>query len=184
MCAGTAIGALALTEPGAGSDLQGIRTSARRTATGWVLDGQKTFITNGYQADVLVVLARTEPGAGSRGFSLLLVDATTPGFRRGRKLGLRGSDTAQLFFDEMELTDADVLGTVGGGFGHLVERLPRERLSIAATSLAAAQAAFDWTRTYVAERRAFGSRIDGFQNMRGRTPTPASNRSTAEPTRS
>ncbi|MEU7816893.1 acyl-CoA dehydrogenase family protein [Pseudonocardia sp. NPDC049154] len=169
MCAGTAIGALVLTEPGAGSDLQGVRTLARRTATGWMLDGQKTFITNGCQADVLVVLARTDPDAGSRGFSLFLIDATAPGFRRGRKLeklGLRGSDTAELFFDELELTDADVLGTVGGGFGHLMERLPRERLSISATSMAAAQAAFDWTRTYVAERRAFGPRIDTFQNTR------------------
>jgi acyl-CoA dehydrogenase len=169
MCEGTAIGALALTEPEAGSDLQGVRTSARRTATGWVLDGQKTFITNGYQADVLVVLARTDPEAGSRGFSLFLVDATAPGFRRGRKLeklGLRGSDTAELFLDGVELTDADVLGTVGGGFGHLMERLPRERLSISATSMAAAQAAFDWTRAYVAERRAFGQRIDSFQNTR------------------
>ncbi|MFV9460348.1 acyl-CoA dehydrogenase family protein [Rhodococcus sp. NM-2] len=169
MCAGTAIGALAMTEPGAGSDLQRVRTTARRTADGWILEGQKTFITNGILADVVVVFARTDADAGARGFSLFLVDTTTPGFRRGRKLeklGLRGNDTAELFFDGVVLTDADVLGTVGAGFGHLMERLPRERLSIAATSLASAQSAFDWTKNYVRDRKAFGTRIDGFQNTR------------------
>ncbi|MFE3028215.1 acyl-CoA dehydrogenase family protein [Nocardia tengchongensis] len=169
MCAGTAIGALAMTEPAAGSDLQRIRTTARRTDGGWVLDGQKTFITNGILADVVVVFARTDTAAGARGFTLFLVDTSLPGFRRGRKLeklGLRGNDTAELFFDKIELSDADVLGTVGGGFGHLMDRLPRERLSIAASSTASAQAVFDRTRSYVSERTAFGQRIDGFQNSR------------------
>ncbi|MGW0177189.1 acyl-CoA dehydrogenase family protein [Rhodococcus sp. NPDC003322] len=169
MCAGTAIGALALTEPGAGSDLQGVRTTARRTAGGWILDGQKTFITNGILADVVVVFARTDSDVGAKGFTLFLVDAKSPGFRRGRKLeklGLRGNDTAELFFDGIVLTDADVLGTVGGGFGHIMERLPRERLSIAATSLSSAQAVFDWTKAYARDRKAFGQRVDGFQNTR------------------
>ncbi|MCQ4129029.1 acyl-CoA dehydrogenase family protein [Rhodococcus erythropolis] len=169
LCAGTAIGALALTEPGTGSDLQRVRTTARRTPDGWILEGQKTFITNGVLADVVVVFARTDADAGAGGFTLFLVDTTTPGFRRGRKLaklGLRGNDTAELFFDDVVLRDADVLGAVGGGFGHLMERLPRERLSIAATSLASAQSAFDWTRAYTRERTAFGQRIDEFQNTR------------------
>jgi alkylation response protein AidB-like acyl-CoA dehydrogenase len=170
MCAGTVIGALAMTEPGAGSDLQAVRTTARSTGDGgWVLDGTKTFITNGILADVTVVFARTDPDAGARGFTLFLVDASTPGFRRGRKLeklGLRGNDTAELFFDGVVLSKDDVLGTVGGGFGHLMERLPRERLSIAATSLASAQAAFDRTRAYTRERTAFGRSVDEFQNSR------------------
>lgn len=169
LCSGSAIGALAMTEPDAGSDLRAIRTTAKRTAEGWVLDGQKTFITNGILADVVIVYARTESDDGTQGFTLFLVDATTPGFQRGRKLeklGLRGNDTAELVFDNIVLTDADVLGTVGGGFGHLMERLPLERLSIAATSLASAQSAFDWTRAYTSERKAFGQRIDGFQNSR------------------
>ncbi|WP_028933429.1 acyl-CoA dehydrogenase family protein [Pseudonocardia spinosispora] len=169
LCAGEAIGALALTEPGAGSDLLGIRTQAKPRAGGWVLNGQKTFITNGVLADVVVVFARTDPAAGSRGFTLFLVDATADGFRRGRKLnkiGLRGNDTAELFFDDLELSEGDVLGTVGSGFGHLMERLPRERLSIAATSLASAQVVFDQTLDYVAQRKAFGKRVDSFQNSR------------------
>jgi alkylation response protein AidB-like acyl-CoA dehydrogenase len=169
LCAGTAIGALALTEPGTGSDLQRVRTTARRTPDGWILEGQKTFITNGILADVVVVFARTDADAGAGGFTLFLVDTTTPGFRRGRKLaklGLRGNDTAEMFFDDVMLSDADVLGVVGGGFGHLMERLPRERLSIAATSLASAQSAFDWTKAYTRERTAFGQRIDEFQNTR------------------
>lgn len=169
MCAGEAIGALALTEPGAGSDLQGIRTTARREADGWVLNGQKTFITNGIHADVVVVFARTESADGADGFSLFLVEGERAGFRRGRKLekiGLRGNDTAELFFDDVALPAGNLLGVEGKGFAHLMERLPRERLSIAATSMAAAQAAFDWTCTYCFERKAFGRPIGDFQATR------------------
>ena len=169
LCDGTAIGALALTEPGAGSDLQGIRTTATRDGDGWVLQGSKIFITNGIAADVVIVLAKTGPGAGSRGMSLFLVPTTAPGFRRGRKLeklGLRSNDTAELFFDDLRLPADSLLGHEGKGFVHVMERLPRERMSIAATAVAAAAAAFEWTRTYCFERHAFGQSIGHFQATR------------------
>lgn len=165
LCSGEAIGALALTEPGAGSDLQGISTKARQDGDTWILTGQKTFITNGIHADVVIVFART----GADGFSLFLVESDRPGFRRGRKLdkiGLRGNDTAELFFDDIALPSANLLGVRGKGFAHLMERLPRERMSIAATSLAAAQSAFDWTRAYCFERKAFDRPIGDFQATR------------------
>jgi acyl-CoA dehydrogenase len=165
LCSGAAIGALALTEPGAGSDLRSVRTAARREGDGWVLSGSKTFITNGYLADVAIVFART----GDEGFSLFLVPTTAEGFRRGNKLsklGLRGNDTAELFFDEVRLSQASLLGTLGSGFSHLMERLPRERISIAATSLALAQSSLEWTLEYCFNRKAFGKRIGDFQNTR------------------
>jgi alkylation response protein AidB-like acyl-CoA dehydrogenase len=173
LCSGEAIGALAMTEPGAGSDLRAIRTTAVRDGSGpdpgWRLSGSKTFITNGILADVVIVFARTDPEAGSRGYSLFLVDSTAPGFRHGRKLeklGLRGNDTAELFFDDIVLPAAALLGAEGRGLMHLMERLPRERMSIAATSYAFARAAFDWTVEYCFERRAFGSPIGDFQHSR------------------
>jgi alkylation response protein AidB-like acyl-CoA dehydrogenase len=169
LCDGTAIGALALSEPSAGSDLQAIRTSATPHGDGWLLSGSKTFITNGFLADVVIVFARTDASAGSRGFSLFLVDRELPGFQRGRKLeklGLRANDTAELFFDEVELPRSALLGDAGRGFEHLMERLPRERMSIAATSLASAQAAFAWTHEYCFERQAFGRPIGDFQHNR------------------
>lgn len=169
LCAGTAIGSLALTEPGAGSDLRGIRTTARRAGDGWVLNGTKTFISNGILADVAVVLAKVEPAVDAAGFGLFLVPTERPGFRCGRKLdklGLRGNDTAELFFEDVELSSADQLGTPGRGLAHVMERLPRERLSIAATSVAASAAAYDWTRRYCFERHAFGQPIGDFQATR------------------
>ncbi|MBL7496690.1 acyl-CoA dehydrogenase family protein [Frankia sp. CNm7] len=169
LCAGEAIGALAMTEPDAGSDLQGIRTSAVRDGDGWRLSGGKTFITNGILADVVIVFARTDPDAGSRGFSLFLVESAAPGFRHGRKLeklGLRGNDTAELFFDDIALPATALLGTEGRGLIHLMERLPLERLSIAATSYAFARAAYTWTVDYCFGRRAFGKPIGDFQNTR------------------
>jgi acyl-CoA dehydrogenase len=169
LCSGEAIGALAMTEPSTGSDLQGIHTTAVRDGDGWRLSGSKTFITNGILADIVVVFARTNPDAGSRGYSLFLVDSAADGFQHGRKLdklGLRANDTAELFFDNIALPATALLGTEGGGFGHLMERLPRERLSIAATSLAFADAAFDWTATYCFQRRAFGRPIGDFQHSR------------------
>ncbi|ADP82187.1 acyl-CoA dehydrogenase family protein [Pseudofrankia inefficax] len=169
LCTGEAIGALAMTEPGAGSDLQGIRTSAVRDGEGWRLSGSKTFITNGILADVVIVFARTDPEAGSRGYSLFLVESAADGFRRGRKLeklGLRGNDTAELFFDDIVLPSTALLGTEGRGLAHLMERLPLERLSIGATSYAFARAAYDWTVEYCFGRRAFGQPIGDFQNTR------------------
>ncbi|MGG7102435.1 acyl-CoA dehydrogenase family protein [Rhodococcus sp. 24CO] len=169
LCDGTAIGAMAMTEPGAGSDLQGIRTTATRDGDDWVLQGSKIFITNGIAADVVIVLAKTTHGAGSRGMSLFLVPTTAPGFRRGRKLeklGLRSNDTAELFFDDLRLPADSLLGHEGKGFVHVMERLPRERMSIAATAVAAAAAAFEWTRTYCFERHAFGQPIGNFQATR------------------
>ncbi len=169
LVAGEAIGALAMTEPGAGSDLQGIRATAVRDGDGWRLSGAKTFITNGIHADVVIVFARTDPAAGSRGYSLFLVESATEGFRRGRKLeklGLRGNDTAELFFDDIALPATALLGTPGRGLGHLMERLPLERLSIGATSYAFARAAYDWTTKYVFERTAFGQPIGDFQHTR------------------
>jgi len=169
LCDGSAIGALALTEPAAGSDLQGVRTQADRDGTDWILRGSKVFITNGILADVVIVFARTDPQKGSRGFSLFVVPTDTPGFRRGRKLnklGLRGNDTAELFFDDLRLPAEALLGTEGRGFAHLMERLPRERMSIAATSLTASQAAFAWTTAYCFERKAFNSVVGDFQATR------------------
>jgi alkylation response protein AidB-like acyl-CoA dehydrogenase len=127
MAAGECIGAIAMTEPGAGSDLQGIRTTAVRTDDHWVLNGAKTFITNGINADLAIVVARTDPAAGSRGISLLVVERDMPGFTRGRKLdkiGMHAQDTAELFFDDVAVPATNLLGTLGGGFVHLMERLP------------------------------------------------------------
>ncbi|MRK01637.1 acyl-CoA dehydrogenase [Aeromicrobium sp. S22] len=167
MVTGELIGAIAMTEPGAGSDLQGVRTTAVREGDDWVLNGSKTFITNGISSDLVIVVARTDPGAGSRGFSLLVVERGMPGFERGRKLekvGLQAQDTAELSFDNVRVPAANLLGTEGGGFGHLMERLPRERLSISMMALAAARAALDWTVEYTKERVAFGQPLASFQN--------------------
>lgn len=167
MVTGELIGAIAMTEPGAGSDLQGVRTTAVRVGDDWVLNGSKTFITNGISSDLVIVVARTDPEAGSRGFSLLVVERGMPGFERGRKLekvGLQAQDTAELSFDNVRVPAANLLGKEGGGFGHLMERLPRERLSIAMMALAAGRSALDWTVDYTKERVAFGQPLAGFQN--------------------
>ncbi len=167
MAAGECIGAIGMTEPGAGSDLQGIRTSAVRDGDDWVVSGAKTFITNGINADLVIVVARTDPGAGSRGFSLLVLERGMPGFSRGRKLdkiGLHAQDTAELFFDDVRVPAANLLGREGGGFVHLMERLPLERMSIAMMALASLRAALDWTVEYTRQRTAFGQPIAAFQN--------------------
>ncbi|WP_326836776.1 acyl-CoA dehydrogenase family protein [Amycolatopsis rhabdoformis] len=169
LASGELIGAIAMTEPGAGSDLQGVRTTAVRDGDEWVLNGQKTFITSGVNADFVVVVARTDPAAGSRGFSLIVVETGTPGFTRGRKLdkvGLHAQDTAELFFSDARVPAANLLGTEGRGFAHLMERLPRERLSIAVGSLASIDAVFAATREYCFARKAFGKAIGDFQNTR------------------
>jgi alkylation response protein AidB-like acyl-CoA dehydrogenase len=167
MAAGECIGAIAMTEPGAGSDLQGIRTTAVRQDDQWILNGAKTFITNGINADLVIVVARTDPDAGARGISLLVVERDMPGFSRGRKLdkiGMHAQDTAELFFDDVRVPAANLLGHEGGGFVHLMERLPRERMSIAVMALASARAALGWTVEYTTTRTAFGQPIAAFQN--------------------
>jgi long-chain-acyl-CoA dehydrogenase len=164
---GELIGAIAMTEPGAGSDLQGIRTTAKPDGDGWLLEGSKTFITNGILGDLVIVLARTDPEAGARGMSLFVVERDMVGFTRGRKLrkiGLAGQDTAELFFDGVRLRPEHLLGVPGRGFMHIVERLPLERLTIAVNACAATRAALAWTVDYVTARQVFGKRVADFQN--------------------
>ncbi|HEV7211055.1 MAG TPA: acyl-CoA dehydrogenase family protein [Blastococcus sp.] len=169
-CSGELITAIAMTEPGAGSDLQGIATTARKEGDGWVLNGSKTFITNGINADLVIVVARTDPDApGSKGISLLVVERDMPGFTRGRnleKVGLKAQDTAELFFDDVRVPAENLLGTENRGFFHLMENLPQERLSIAVGAVASAETVLAHTREYVTGRTAFGKPVASFQNTR------------------
>lgn len=156
---GATVAAIAMSEPGVGSDLRGITTSARRDGDSWVLDGSKTFISNGVTADLVIVVARTDPGAGSSGFSLFVVERGMPGFRRGRKLdkvGLTAQDAAELFFDDVRVPADNLLGEEGGGLRALMRNLPRERLGIAVAAQCSAEAAFGWTVDHVKQRVAFG----------------------------
>jgi long-chain-acyl-CoA dehydrogenase len=169
LASGEHISAIAMTEPGTGSDLQGIRTTARRSGDGWVLNGSKTFISNGIHADVVIVVARTsdDPDAGSRAFSLFVVEEGMPGFTRGRRLkkvGLKAQDTAELSFDDVQLGPEAMLGGEGEGLYALMSHLPMERISIAVTACAGTRAALAWTIDYVHQRRAFGKEIAEFQN--------------------
>ncbi|MCG6658837.1 acyl-CoA dehydrogenase [Halomonas campisalis] len=169
MARGEAVGAIAMTEPGAGSDLAAMKTRARRTENGWRLDGSKIFITNGQVADLVIVCAKTDPAAGAKGVSLFLVDASLPGFSRGqpiKKIGQHASDTAELFFDGIELAEDALLGEAGAGFAYLMQELPRERLGVAAQALGAMEGALALTLDYVKERRAFGQAVGDFQNTR------------------
>jgi long-chain-acyl-CoA dehydrogenase len=169
MVSGETVCAIAMTEPGTGSDLQGIRTRAVREDDELVISGQKTFISNGQMCDLVIVVVRTTPEGGSRGMSLVLVEADRPGFRRGKnlaKLGHLSSDTSELFFDDVRVPVSNVLGAEGGAMGALMSELPQERLTIALHSIAAAQKAFDLTKDYVRQRNAFGSPIANFQNTR------------------
>jgi acyl-CoA dehydrogenase len=166
---GETITAVAMTEPGAGSDLQGIRTTARASGNGYAVNGQKTFITNGQLADLIIVVAKTDPDAGSKGISLIVVDARdAAGFQRGRnldKVGLEMGDTSELFFEDVQVPADNLIGGVEGrGLYQLMEELPKERLIIAIECLALIEAALDHTLAYVRERRAFGKRILDFQN--------------------
>ncbi len=169
-CSGEIITAIAMTEPGTGSDLQGITTHAERTADGdWILNGAKTFITNGILADLVIVVAKTDPAAGSRGFSLLVVERGMPGFERGRRLkkvGMKAQDTAELSFIDVRVPAANVLGEVGQGFVYLMQNLAQERLSIAIGSIAGAAQALQLTLAYVTKRTAFGKPVSAFQNTR------------------
>lgn len=169
MVNGQAVGALAMTEPGAGSDVQGIRTNAVKDGDDWILNGSKIFITNGYHADVVIVAAITDPGKGAKGTTLFLVDTSLPGFEKGKKLekiGQHTSDTAELFFQDVRLSESAVLGELNKGFIIMMNELPRERLGIAGQGIAAAEGALDITVDYVLERKAFGQTIASFQNTR------------------
>ena len=169
MVAGEVRGAIAMSEPDTGSDLQAIKTSAVSRGDEFVLNGAKTFITNGDEAGLYIVAAKTDPSKGSKGISLFLVPRDTPGFARGRKLnklGLRAQDTAELFFQDVRLPRSALLGTEGQGFVYLMSELPQERLGIAVTAVAVAQRAFDLTLAYVRERKAFRRPVLDFQNTR------------------
>jgi acyl-CoA dehydrogenase len=169
MATGEAIGAICMTEANAGSDLKALRTHAREVDGGFMLNGSKTFITNGINADVAVVAARTGENQGAGDISLFVVDAASPGYVRGRKLdkvGNRSSDTAELFFEDLFVPAENLLGGRGKGFKLMMQELPQERLSIAISCQAAAQHAFDITVDYVSERQAFGQPIKEFQNTR------------------
>jgi len=169
-CSGELITAIAMSEPGAGSDLQRVRTHATRDGGDWVLSGSKTFITNGINSDLVLVVARTDPDAdGARGLSLLAVERGMPGFERGRnldKIGMKAQDTAELFFDEVRVPAANLLGELNRGFVHLMENLPQERLSIAAVAVAACEAVLELTLDYAKTRQAFGRAIGSFQHNR------------------
>jgi len=167
--AGEVIGALAMTEPGAGSDLKGIRTTARRDDDGWILNGQKTFISSGIMADLVIVAARTNAEGGSGAFSLFVVERDTPGFERGRqleKIGLPGQDTSELFFNDAILPSANLLGEEGRGLPYLMSHLPRERLGVSAKAMATTRAIFELTCDYCRDRRAFGRPLTGNQHVR------------------
>jgi alkylation response protein AidB-like acyl-CoA dehydrogenase len=166
---GETICALALSEPGAGSDLKGIRTTARRDGDHWVIDGSKTFITNGILADLVVVACKTDPEAGHKGISLIVVERGAEGFERGRKLdkvGMKAQDTAELFFRGVRVPAGNLIGQEGRGFYHMMGNLPTERLAIAVSSLAAAERALEITLEYAGERTAFGQPIGSFQANR------------------
>jgi acyl-CoA dehydrogenase len=165
---GETIGAIATTEPNAGSDLRAIATTSRHDGDEWVINGQKTFITNGIQADLVIVFAETGIDTSSTGFSLFVIEDGTPGFTRGRKLnkiGLHVQDTAELSFEDVRVPAANLLGEVGAGFSNLMQSLPLERLGIGVAAQTSAEAVFDWTLAYVKERTAFGKPIGSFQGL-------------------
>jgi acyl-CoA dehydrogenase len=169
MVSGEAISAIAMTEPGAGSDLQGVRASAVRDGDAFVINGSKTYITNGQSADVVITVCRTDPAAGSRGISLILVEADRPGFKRGRnldKIGHNSADTSELFYEDVRVPVENLLGEEGRGFAHLMNQLPQERLNIAIQAQAGAQRAFDEAVAFTKSRQAFGQTVFDFQNTR------------------
>ena len=173
LATGEMIGAIAMSEPAAGSDLQGIKSTAIEQADGsYLLNGSKTFITNGWHADLVVVVAKTNPAAGGKGTSLLLIERGMPGFsvgKRLKKMGMKAQDTSELFFDNVRVPAENLLGgkpQENKGFICLMEQLPWERLQIAISAVAAAQAAIDWTVDYVKERKVFGQPVASFQNTR------------------
>lgn len=169
MVTGEAVAAIGMTEPGAGSDLAALRTTAEKDGDEYVLNGSKVFITNGILADLVIVCAKTDPSKGAKGISLFLVDTSTPGFSRGQKIekiGQHASDTAELFFENMRIPADSLLGEEGMGFVYLMQELPRERLGCAVQGVGAAQGAIELAVDYVQERKAFGQEIGKFQNTR------------------
>ncbi|MCG8439348.1 MAG: acyl-CoA dehydrogenase family protein, partial [Pseudomonadales bacterium] len=169
MVSGEAVGAIGMTEPGAGSDLQGMKTRADKSGDNYVINGQKTFITNGQHCDVIVLATKTDPNAGSKGMTLFTVDCTLPGFSRGRnleKMGHHAADTSELFFEDVTLGADQILGGEGKGFANLMNELPRERLILALGAVAACEGMIERTIEYTQERMAFGQPISKFQNTR------------------
>ncbi len=173
LASGEMVGAIAMSEPAAGSDLQGVKSTAIKQADGsYLLNGSKTFITNGWHADLVIVVAKTDPSAGAKGTSLLLVERGMPGFEKGKrlkKLGMKAQDTSELFFDNVKVPAENLLGGAAHenrGFICLMEQLPWERLQIAIGAVAAAQAAIDWTVEYTKDRKVFGQPVAAFQNTR------------------
>ncbi|OJF11123.1 acyl-CoA dehydrogenase family protein [Couchioplanes caeruleus] len=168
-CSGEIVTAIAMTEPGAGSDLQGIRTGAEDHGDHWLLNGSKTFISNGVLADLVIVVARTTPEGGARGLSLLVVERAMAGFERGRnldKIGQRAQDTAELFFRDVRVPKENLLGTLNGAFLHLMTHLAQERLVIAVAAIAGAEHLLELTMAYVKEREAFGRELARLQHVR------------------
>ncbi|MER6097598.1 acyl-CoA dehydrogenase family protein [Streptomyces sp. NPDC001728] len=168
-CSGETITAIAMTEPGAGSDLQGIRTTAEDHGDHWILNGSKTFISNGILADLVVVVARTTPEGGAHGLSLLVVERGAEGFERGRnldKIGQKSQDTAELFFHDVRVPKGNLLGELNGAFVHLMTNLAQERMAIAVAGIAAAEHLLEITTTYVKEREAFGRPLSRLQHIR------------------
>jgi acyl-CoA dehydrogenase len=169
MASGEMIGAIAMSEPGAGSDLQSVKTTALRKGDKYVVNGSKTFITNGWNCDLVIVVAKTDPAKGAKGTSLVIVDTAMKGFTKGKrlkKLGLKGQDTAELFFDNVEVPAQNLLGQENNGFIYLMQELPWERMQIAIGAAAKCEAALGWTIAYVNERKAFGRTVSSFQNTR------------------
>ena len=170
MARGEIIGAIAMSEPGVGSDLQSVKTSAVKDGEGYyTVNGAKTFITNGWNADLVIVVAKTNPALGAKGTSLILLERGMPGFERGKrlkKLGLKAQDTSELFFDNVKVPEANLLGAEGQGFVYLMQELPWERMQIAIGAVASAQQAIEDTMAYVRERKVFGNAVASFQNTR------------------
>jgi len=169
MASGEMIGAIAMSEPGAGSDLQSVKTSAVRKGDKYIVNGSKTFITNGWNCDLVIVVAKTDPAKGAKGTSLVVVDTSMQGFAKGKrlkKMGLKGQDTAELFFDNVEVPAENLLGQENNGFIYLMQELPWERMQIAIAAAAKCEAALGWTIAYVNDRKAFGKPVSSFQNTR------------------
>jgi acyl-CoA dehydrogenase len=169
MARGEIIGALAMTEPGIGSDLKAVRTHARREGDEYVINGQKTFITNGFNCDLVVVVCKTDPDAGRKGISLIVVEEGTPGFSKGRKLekiGLHAQDTAELFFDDVRVPVSHRLGEEGRGFNYMMQQLPQERIVIGIRAAASIESLLEQTVDYTRQRKAFDQTVFDFQNTK------------------
>ena len=167
MVTGEAIAAIGMTEPGCGSDLKAVKTTAVRDGDEYVINGQKTFITNGQNCDFVLLVCSTDPQAGAKGISLIIVETDREGFSRGRnldKIGQKAADTSEMFFSDVRVPVSNLLGAEGGGFAVLMNELPRERITIACRAFAEAQRAYELTVDYVKDRKAFGKAIFDFQN--------------------